>query len=406
MPAGPPEEPAGRVRHRRRRLRAAQVVDVDEIPLDVGRGGRQLGPQPGRVRAGQCLVGVQPEDPLAATVVERLVAGSGEVVVPVPLDDDRAGRPGDLDRVVDRTGVVDDDLIGDRPERRQAAGEVLVLVAHDEAGRHERRPAAAVHGRRPAAVLPGRRCPPPWCRYELSATTSRPSRPARSASAATGSGPASARAIPPAPSTSDRRTANDGPDSRDAGVTTPARPATSRRANDRWTSGSYGRYGTPTSSSSPSAMFVRAAAAATSGSPRAPTSPSVQPVVGTVRSSTTTTISWVGGRTAGRLSRRGPRTRQLPGSAGDRPGPTSTTSSAAASVSPRTSRKARVARRSVPARTAMVTGRRGISGGPPVDPGARPSGCLRTDPSAETGRGSSRELDPGTGAQVGRAAGR
>ena len=203
----------------------------------------------------------------------------------------------------------------------------------------------------------------------------------------------SARAIPPAPSTSDRRTANDGPDSRDAGLTTPARPATSRRANDRWTSGSYGRYGTPTSSSSPSARFVRAAAAATSGSPSASTSPSVQPVVGTARSSTTTTISWVGGRVAGRLSRRAPRTRQLPGSAGDRPAPTSTTSSDAASVSPRTSRKARVARRSAPARTATVTGRRGMSGGPPIDPGTRPSECLRTDPSAETGRGSSRELD-------------
>ena len=164
VPAGPPEEPAGRVRQRRRRLRAAQVVDVDEEPLDVGRGGGQVAPQCGRVRAGQRLVGVQPEDPLAAAVLERLVAGPGEVVVPVPLDDDRAGGSGDLDRVVDRAGVVDDDLVGDRPERFQAAGEVLVLVAHDEARRHERCPATVLSGG----------FPPPWCRYELSATTSRP----------------------------------------------------------------------------------------------------------------------------------------------------------------------------------------------------------------------------------------
>ena len=130
---------------------------MDEEPLDVGRRGGQVTPQCGRVRAGQRLVGVQPEDPLAAAVPERLVAGPGEVVVPVPVDDDRAGGPGDLDRVVDRAGVVDDDLVGDRRERFQAAGEVLVLVAHDQARRHERR--ARRRRRRPATALSGRVSP-------------------------------------------------------------------------------------------------------------------------------------------------------------------------------------------------------------------------------------------------------
>ncbi|MEZ4431550.1 MAG: hypothetical protein R3F65_03995 [bacterium] len=91
---------------------------------------------------GEALVGVEHQDPVGRRALERGVAGRREVAGPREEPDRRPGGARDLDGAVDRAGVDDDELVGDRRDRGERVGEERFFVAHDEAGR-ERRPRPA-----------------------------------------------------------------------------------------------------------------------------------------------------------------------------------------------------------------------------------------------------------------------
>ena len=74
----------------------------------------------GAIAAAESLVGVDVEDPLAASGVERDVARLGEVAAPAVVDHASAVPFRDLDRVIDRAGIDNDDLIDDVADRGQA----------------------------------------------------------------------------------------------------------------------------------------------------------------------------------------------------------------------------------------------------------------------------------------------
>ena len=105
------------------------------------------------VGAAQGLVGIEPGDPVAGAGGQRLVAGPGEVVVPVALEDRRPELPGQGHGAVGRAGVVDDDLVGQALERGQAGRQVVLFVLDDQAGRDQRE--RLRNGRTPALLEAG-----------------------------------------------------------------------------------------------------------------------------------------------------------------------------------------------------------------------------------------------------------
>ena len=112
-----------------------QVVDGDGEAVHLRVDLIEETQQAGHVVADEGLVGVEPGDPLPGAVFQGGVAGPGEVVVPVALDDGGAEFAGDVHGGVGRPGVVDDDLVGETLEGGQAGGDVGLFVLGDEAGR-------------------------------------------------------------------------------------------------------------------------------------------------------------------------------------------------------------------------------------------------------------------------------
>lgn len=96
----------------------------------------ELGPEVDGVSVHR-LIGVEPKDPVPAAVFERFVAGSGEVVVPVPLDDSGTELACQRDRSVGRARVVDHDLVNQTGRRGENQGKLILLVLHDHAQRDE-----------------------------------------------------------------------------------------------------------------------------------------------------------------------------------------------------------------------------------------------------------------------------
>ncbi len=73
------------------------------------------------------VVGIEPEGVLARGLLQRGVAGRGEVIDPGEFADLRPERLGDAPGAVGRPGVHDDDLIEDPPHRLEAMRQVLLL---------------------------------------------------------------------------------------------------------------------------------------------------------------------------------------------------------------------------------------------------------------------------------------
>ena len=168
------EHPQRVVRDRGTVLQLAGVVGLGEVerltPGAPGQRAQQLG-----VLAHEHLVGVEVDQPVAGRGLEGDVARVGERARPLAFDHLRAERAGDLDRRVGRAGVDDHDLIDGVGDRRQAARQHLLLVAHDHAqaqpqaarrlgARRQRQRALGQrrHGRvqRAGACGPAQRTPP------------------------------------------------------------------------------------------------------------------------------------------------------------------------------------------------------------------------------------------------------
>jgi hypothetical protein len=118
IPPGPTEESGRLVGVGDGSIRALLVVD-DEAHAVRRRVARQSGTE-GRAVTLHGLVGVDPQDPLARARRQSRVAGGGEVLGPWPFEHDGARSARDVHRVVDRAGVVDDDLVDDAVQRREA----------------------------------------------------------------------------------------------------------------------------------------------------------------------------------------------------------------------------------------------------------------------------------------------
>ena len=122
------------------------VVRLDEpVRLSPGLPG-ELG-EPRGIAGLELLVGVEPEDPVAAGRLEAHVARFGEAAGPGEGNDARTEGLGDLDGAVGRTGV-DDHHLGDGVSaRREARLEHLLLVADDHAERDTARVRAGAGAR-------------------------------------------------------------------------------------------------------------------------------------------------------------------------------------------------------------------------------------------------------------------
>jgi len=81
----------------------------------------------------EALVGVEDQHPVAAGLVQRRVAGGGEVVAPGDVDHAGAVALGDQTGVVLGSGVGDDDLVDDRQRRLDGLADPGLLVARDDA---------------------------------------------------------------------------------------------------------------------------------------------------------------------------------------------------------------------------------------------------------------------------------
>ena len=92
-------------------------------------------PQRVRVQRPRALVGVDVENPVAAGVSERVVARGREVALPVKGKQPRTKLRSDRRAVVCGTGVDDDDFVGERTDRGEAASKMRCLVSNDEGGR-------------------------------------------------------------------------------------------------------------------------------------------------------------------------------------------------------------------------------------------------------------------------------
>ena len=131
----PPEHPDRGV-DGARVARPVQVLDRDEVGLDIRRRVGELGPQDIRVGL-QSLIGVNGQHPLPCGVQQCGVPGRCEGILPFPFHYRGTGLAGDLQRAVVRAGVVDHNLVDGVPDRFQAGAQHLLLVLHDQAGRHQ-----------------------------------------------------------------------------------------------------------------------------------------------------------------------------------------------------------------------------------------------------------------------------
>ncbi len=113
-------------------------------------------PHSGRDR----VVGIHPEQPVAARVPQGFVAGRREIVAPGEMEQPPAERFHDPRRLVDRAGVDDDHLVDPGPDALQAGRQGPGRVAHDHAQREPRpldvapqpqsAPRLDFHGERPS----------------------------------------------------------------------------------------------------------------------------------------------------------------------------------------------------------------------------------------------------------------
>jgi len=130
---GPVAEHAQRVVHHRGPvLRVTGVVGLRQVERLTPGAPRQRAQQL-CVLAHEHLVGVEVQQPVSARCIERHVARLRERACPRVLDNARSDRPRQLDRRIGRARVDDHDLIDRAGDRRQAAREHLLLVAHDHA---------------------------------------------------------------------------------------------------------------------------------------------------------------------------------------------------------------------------------------------------------------------------------
>jgi hypothetical protein len=89
-------------------------------------------PQAASVRQDQPLVGVDIEDPVAAGCGQPFVASPREIAAPRAFEQDYVIAPGDIERVISRTGVDDDNLVNPTGNGREAAVKELFFVADDQ----------------------------------------------------------------------------------------------------------------------------------------------------------------------------------------------------------------------------------------------------------------------------------
>ena len=83
----------------------------------------------------EAVVGVEPEDPLARGVTQRLVAGGGEIIDPGEVEDLGAEARGDGPGAVGRAGVDDDHFVDEIFDPRKAgsrfAASFLTIIVNE-----------------------------------------------------------------------------------------------------------------------------------------------------------------------------------------------------------------------------------------------------------------------------------
>jgi hypothetical protein len=80
----------------------------------------------------EALVGIDVEDPVASCLLERKVAGSRKIIAPGEMMKLDRKPPRLFDRVVPRSGVDNNDLVGFADERLQAFFDEPGLVADNQ----------------------------------------------------------------------------------------------------------------------------------------------------------------------------------------------------------------------------------------------------------------------------------
>ena len=96
------------------------MVEVARLPPDLAPVGQQqsIGLAIGDLEP---LIGIDPKDPVAACVFQREVACGREIVAPSEVMQLNGEPARDLDRVIARTGVNENDLVDVSDKRSQAA---------------------------------------------------------------------------------------------------------------------------------------------------------------------------------------------------------------------------------------------------------------------------------------------
>ena len=102
-------------------LAAARTMDLHDEPQHVRRDLAIDQPaEPAAALGRDRVVGVHPEQPVAARVPQRLVARGREIVAPGEMEQPAAERLDDPRRLVDRAGVDDHHLVDPGPDALQA----------------------------------------------------------------------------------------------------------------------------------------------------------------------------------------------------------------------------------------------------------------------------------------------
>ncbi len=132
------------------RLRVGRPIDERmeaQVPRDLAAVGKH-GIEDGAVGNVEPLVGVDVEDPVAARLLQRVVARGGEVVAPGEVSELDRKLLRLRDRVVARSGVDHNDLVDVADERLQTPFDETGFVPDDECSgqMHSTPPRVAVHG--------------------------------------------------------------------------------------------------------------------------------------------------------------------------------------------------------------------------------------------------------------------
>jgi hypothetical protein len=85
------------------------------------------------ILAGDRLVGIERQDPVAGGLFEREVPREAEVVLPLDVKQAGAECARDLHRPIGAAGIDEDDFVRELTHRLEAAGEVGFLVFRDQA---------------------------------------------------------------------------------------------------------------------------------------------------------------------------------------------------------------------------------------------------------------------------------